>query len=99
MISAPAEQLELAMPRDLGSKRRQSFAIGAKAKEREWQLAGWGGAIELRANSTGGVDLESIAGDVTVNGRSVLRTTRLHDGDLIRCGDYEIRFDNIRLSL
>lgn len=98
MLSAPAEQLEMAMPRDLGSKRRSTFAIGAKSKEKEWRLLGWGGAINLRASRDGGVDLEAIAGDIAVNNRPVQRTTRLHDGDVIRCGEYEIRFDNVRLS-
>jgi len=99
MMAVPADQLELAMPRDLGGKRRTKFEVGAKSTEREWQLPGWGGALQLQATRDGGVQLEPTAGDVAVNGRPVLRATRLHDGDQIRCGEYLIRFDNVRLSL
>jgi hypothetical protein len=99
MMAAPSDQLELAMPRDLGGKRRATFEIGAKSTEREWQLPGWGGACQLQVTRDGGVQLEPTAGDVAVNQRPVLRATRLHDGDQISCGEYLIRFDNVRLSL
>ena len=92
-LSGPAG-LPLPLPWTLASKRRRRVTLGRDATWPAWRLPGWEGQARLEA-SGGAVLLQSVQGVAQVNGQPMRKQVRLNDGDLITCGDYQLRYENL----
>jgi hypothetical protein len=93
VLSGPAGVV-LAPPRDLDNERAGSVILGAGGSG-EWQLAGWPGSVRLEPGPDGRVVVVPISGETLVNDQPVARTTPIADGDVIVCGPYRIRYENL----
>ena len=98
-VRGPADAT-LPLTRDLGLERVRTLYLGSRGRD-EWKLNGWPANVKLALDSKQrttlypGREVESPALLVTVNG-AILRYPRvLADGDLIACGDYAIRYENL----
>jgi len=92
-LSGPAG-LPLPMPYPLAAKRRRQVVLGKKATWPAWRLPGWNGEARLEAGRSG-VLLRVTQGTLQVNSQPVRQEVRLKDGDLITCGDYQLRYENL----
>lgn len=95
-LSGPVGQ-PLPMPWPLQTKRRRRITLGQGATWSAWKLAGWEGQAEIYAERDGRIRLHLRRGAATVNGEIILAPRELADGDLIVCGPYRIRYENLLL--
>jgi hypothetical protein len=89
---------------DLGRNGARRFVLGRRGRGL-WRLPGWNGSALFTADATGavrlapGVESRNLAGavgdSVLVNGQPIGYATTLHDGDIITCGEYEFRYENL----
>lgn len=82
------------MPYALATKRRRRVALGLNATWSAWRLSGWDGEIALEVHGRE-TRLRVIRGSVKVNNLPVRQSIRLQDRDLITCGDYQVRYENL----
>ena len=104
VISGPDPSL-LPLPYDLGRQRRRHFYLGRQGRG-EWRLSGWLGSASLRINAQGAVTLmpgpqsqgpADVANKLTLNEATLHQAIALQDGDIIGCGPYRIRYENLLL--
>ncbi len=82
------------MPYALATNRRRRVALGVNATWSAWRLPGWDGEIALEALGRE-TRLRVIRGSVQVNSLPVRQSIRLQDRDLITCGEYQVRYENL----
>ena len=93
VLSGPAEQM-LPLPLDLGAVRTRRVYLG-DGQPGEWRLGGWNGRLVLQADAQGQTRLTVKSGEVRVNDVLVVGATALHDGDVVTCGEFRIRYENL----
>lgn len=95
-LSGPDGQ-PLPMPWPLQTKRRRRITLGRGATWSAWRLPGWDGQAEICAEGDGRIRLHLRRGVATVNGEPIRAPRELADGDIIVCGPYRIRYENLLL--
>ena len=93
-LSGPADQ-PLPLPWPLDGRPHRRVTLGRKATWSAWRLPGWDGQAQLRAKGNGTTRFDLLRGTATVNNETVVRSVTLQDGDVITCGDYRIRYENL----
>lgn len=93
VLSAPDGQAT-PLPWSLDGRRRRRVALGRRATWSLWRLPGWEGRLQLeaRGNTT---YLRAEEGAVRINDQPVVQPVPLKDGDLITCGNYQLRYENL----
>ena len=61
----------------------------------EWRLPPWDGSLRLASGHAAATVLAPISGSATVNGLPLRHPVALNDGDVIACGQYRIRYENL----
>jgi hypothetical protein len=79
---------------DLDASRRRGLCLGRRGQG-EWRLAGWPGTLRLTAGPHGAVHVTLVEGQATLNGQPLTRATPLSDGDVLGCGEYRMRYENL----
>lgn len=92
-LSGPPDQV-LPLPLDLGASRTRQVHLG-NGRTGEWRLVGWNGRLVLRADAQGQTRLTVRQGEVRINDMVVVGATALHDGDVVTCGEFRIRYENL----
>lgn len=93
VLSAPAGQAT-PLPWLLDAQRRRRVALGRQATWSAWRLPGWEGRLHLEARGNA-TYLRTEEGLVRLNDQPVVQPVHLKDGDLITCGDYQLRYENL----
>lgn len=102
-LRTPVQSLELG-PNDLAAQKISRFHMGRRGRG-AWRLDGWqgGACIELGPQERIQIAPDAAAADnnpahtVTVNGRPIYHAVELNDGDIIACGDYQFKYQNLLL--
>jgi Mg-chelatase subunit ChlD len=84
----------LPTPRELDAEHARTVVLGV-GDAGEWQLAGWQGTVRLESAARGEATLIPVLGEVRLNDQPLVHATLLADGDVIACGAYRIRYENL----
>lgn len=100
-LSASSEEF---IPFDLASLRQKRFHLGVRGKG-PWRLIGWAGRAMLSVDEQGRTTLAPFTrvasitdlpdAPLQLNDQPVYGRTPLQDGDLLRCGEYLFRYENL----
>ena len=83
-----------AWPATLTLSGRRPVVIGRGAHA-GWRLSPWDGSVALRPGHAATTVLAPVSGSAAVNGAPLRHPIALKDGDVIACGPYRIRYENL----
>jgi hypothetical protein len=83
-----------AWPATLTLSGRRPITIG-RGVHSEWRLSPWEGSVALTPGHAATTVLAPVSGSAALNGVPLRHPVALKDGDIITCGPYRIRYENL----